>query len=649
MKKIIVTLSFFCTSITAFSQQRSIDSLTKLANSSIDDSVKVNALLALNKQLLADNPSEAIRHAIEAKAISEKINFPRGRAYAYKGIGLVNIMQGKYIEAIENYEHSLTIFDSLNDKRGVANILSNEGAVYYTQADNTKALEVLLRGLQVAEQTTDSQRIATILVNIGSVYSDKNESRDKALDYYFRALKIAKSLKDDALLGTTNVNIGEIYFFHEDYQQALKYFEEALKDYAGTENYPYALNYIGKVYLKKKEYATAIHYHQQALDYAKKLDASLDMAQSLLGLGFTSMEEGNIVEAIKYYKEAEPMALNVSNANNELRDTYSGLAKAYAANSDFANAFKYQSLLTTVKDSIYNIEAGKKLAGAEFHFNLEKKQAQVDLLTKDKVVQDLQLKEQNVAKNILIAGLIIAFVIALILYRNYRNKIKVNKLLDMQNAEIDSLLLNILPEEVARELQKTGNSTPRYYERASVLFTDIKSFSKLADELSPQEVITELNDCFVAFDEIIEKYNLEKIKTIGDSYMCAGGVPRADDAHVINIIKASLEIQDFIKQRNAKRMSMSLPPWDIRIGINTGPLVAGVVGKKKYAYDIWGGTVNVASRMESNGEAGRVNISAATYELIKEKYACTYRGKIFAKNIGEIDMYFIDGEFNSEL
>jgi len=178
------------------------------------------------------------------------------------------------------------------------------------------------------------------------------------------------------------------------------------------------------------------------------------------------------------------------------------------------------------------------------------------------------------------------------------------------------------------------------------MFTDFRSFSKLAGQLSPQQVVSELNACFIAFDDIKVKYSLEKIKTIGDAYMCAGGIPTEDDAHVFNMIRASLEIREYISLRNEVRQKNNLPPWEIRIGVNTGPVVAGVVGKKKYAYDIWGVSVNVASRMESNGEPGRVNISAATYELIKNKFACTYRGKIFAKNIGEIDMYFVDHELN---
>jgi class 3 adenylate cyclase len=147
----------------------------------------------------------------------------------------------------------------------------------------------------------------------------------------------------------------------------------------------------------------------------------------------------------------------------------------------------------------------------------------------------------------------------------------------------------------------------------------------------------------MAFDDIIERNKLEKIKTIGDSYMCAGGIPTPDNEHPYKIVKAGLEIQEYVIQNNLRRMEKGLPPWEIRVGIHVGPLVAGVVGKKKYAYDIWGSTVNIASRMESNGEPGLVNISSATYELIKDRFRCKYRGKIYAKNVGEVDMYFIDG------
>jgi class 3 adenylate cyclase len=158
--------------------------------------------------------------------------------------------------------------------------------------------------------------------------------------------------------------------------------------------------------------------------------------------------------------------------------------------------------------------------------------------------------------------------------------------------------------------------------------------------------VEELNTCFKAFDDIIGNYNLEKIKTIGDSYMCAGSIPTYDEQHVDNMIKAGLAIREFMTEHNRKRIESGEEKWDLRIGIHVGPVVAGVVGKKKYAYDIWGSTVNVASRMESNGVPGEINISSHTYDRIKHKYACTYRGKINAKNIGDIDMYLVEGEIS---
>lgn len=455
---------------------------------------------------------------------------------------------------------------------------------------------------------------------------------------------MSESLKNDDAIGTITVNVGEIYLEKGQLDSALIYFQKSLQAFKGSENIPYSLNDIGKLYQMKEDYATAIKYHQQALDISKKLDAKTDMAQSLLGLGDSYSGQGDAGAAINYYKDAEAIAKKVSNANYELERAYKGLAQAYSAKSDFKNAFAYESLFTTVKDSLYNLDIAKKLSSLQFNFDIQKKQNQIDLLKKDQVLQELDLNRQRLVRNALLIGLVLLSFIAVILYRNYRNKIKTNKILDSQNAKIESLLLNILPAEVAEELQSVGTATPRYYEKASVLFTDFKGFTKLSEKLSPQEVVSELDSCFMAFDDIIEKYQLEKIKTIGDSYMCAGGIPTENDSHLINIIKASLEMQQFISQRNAKRAEMSLPEWTIRIGINTGPIVAGVVGKKKYAYDIWGSTVNVASRMESNGEPGRVNISAATYELIQDKYLCTYRGKIFAKNIGEIDMYFVEQE-----
>lgn len=206
----------------------------------------------------------------------------------------------------------------------------------------------------------------------------------------------------------------------------------------------------------------------------------------------------------------------------------------------------------------------------------------------------------------------------------------------------DELLLNILPTDTAEELKTIGKATPRDYEIVSVLFTDFKGFTKKAEKLSPNALIEELDRCFYYFDGLMDKYNLEKIKTIGDAYMCAGGIPRANKTNPFEAVLTGLEIQRFILQMQEEKRAKDELYWDVRLGIHTGPVVAGVVGMKKFAYDIWGDTVNTASRMESSGEVGKVNISGETYNFIKKYFDCTYRGKVAAKNKGEIDMYFVD-------
>jgi len=210
------------------------------------------------------------------------------------------------------------------------------------------------------------------------------------------------------------------------------------------------------------------------------------------------------------------------------------------------------------------------------------------------------------------------------------------------NAKNEELLLNILPSETAEELKATGTAEAKSFDEVTVMFTDFKNFTQASEKMNAKELVSEINYIFSGFDKIISKHNIEKIKTIGDSYMCAGGLPVANKTNAVDVVSAALGIQHFMNQLKDEREKENKRSFEIRIGIHTGPVVAGIVGVKKFAYDIWGDTVNIASRMESSGEVGKVNISGATYELVKEKFQCTYRGKIPAKNKGEIDMYFVE-------
>jgi len=203
------------------------------------------------------------------------------------------------------------------------------------------------------------------------------------------------------------------------------------------------------------------------------------------------------------------------------------------------------------------------------------------------------------------------------------------------------LLLNILPFEVARQLKVKGKAGTRYYRHVTVVFTDFKDFSKNTKELEPKDLVAILDEYFAKFDEITGKHYLEKIKTIGDAYMCAGGLPLRNKSNPVDAVLAGLEIMDYMgRLKNSGKNG--IPCWDLRIGIHTGPVVAGVVGRKKFAYDIWSETVNAAARIEGLGEINRVNISETTYEYVQDYFDCTHRGKIEAKNVGEINMYYVD-------
>ena len=214
--------------------------------------------------------------------------------------------------------------------------------------------------------------------------------------------------------------------------------------------------------------------------------------------------------------------------------------------------------------------------------------------------------------------------------------------IEIEKERSEILLLNILPEKIAEELKRKGNADAQLVDHVTVLFTDFKDFTALSEKISPNELVSDLHNCFSVFDKICEKHNIEKIKTIGDAYMAAGGLPSPNTTHAHDVANAAIEMANFIKQSKDAKLAAGLPYYEMRIGIHTGPVVAGIVGIRKFQYDIWGDTVNTASRMESSSEPGRINISETTYQIVKDDFKCTYRGKIQVKGKGIINMYFVE-------
>ena len=275
---------------------------------------------------------------------------------------------------------------------------------------------------------------------------------------------------------------------------------------------------------------------------------------------------------------------------------------------------------------------------------------QVKIMEQERLLQAAEAEQERTARNALLAGVALLLLLAGLLWRLIVNKQRANRLLATKNEQLDlarrrsdELLLNILPSELVDELKEKGITRSRYHEDVTIMFTDFKDFTKISEQLSPTELVQEIDCCFRHFDHIIGKYpSIEKIKAIGDAYLCVGGLPAANANHATEVVAAALGIRDFINKLQTQRIREGKQGFQIRIGVHTGPVVAGVVGAKKFAYDIWGDTVNTAARLESSGEPGEVNISEVTHGRVQSDFVCRHRGQVAAKNKADMNMYFVD-------
>ena len=326
------------------------------------------------------------------------------------------------------------------------------------------------------------------------------------------------------------------------------------------------------------------------------------------------------------------------------------LYQAHKAIGNQSKALQYHELLTAIDDSLKSEETSKKLQQMEFaKVMLQDSIAKAEETRLIQEAHESEMRAEEKTRNIAIGGGLAILLLAGGIYSRLRYVRRSKATLQVEKDRSENLLLNILPADIAAELKEKGRADARDFELVSILFTDFKGFTAASEKLSAQDLVSEINNCFEAFDGIMGKYGIEKIKTIGDAYMAAGGLPVPTDDSVKNTVLAALEMQDFISKRKVELDAQGKPCFEMRVGVHTGPVVAGIVGVKKFQYDIWGDTVNTASRMESSGEVGKVNISESTYKLVKDDahFVFESRGKIAAKGKGELEMYFVEESHRS--
>ena len=629
----------------ALGQNASIDSLKGIIQTGQQDTARVAALNALSSELIqTEELDEAKAYADRAITLADALGFKKGKAYAYKNKGLAEYYQSNYKEVLEYWTQSLQTFESIQDTLGIANLSSNLGAVYYDQGSLAKALDYYLQSLSFSERLGDPVRITSALLNIGPVYHQMNDY-DKALNYYEQVEPYLPTLNNVQLQSAYLWGLGEVYSKKGDHENALKYYNEALVISKDTPDYAHILTAVGKEERQIGNVQKAIEYFDLAYQTAKNTDQPLDQVRTLLALG-DLYQGSNTSLALKSYTEAETLALGME-TNEELRDIYKGMSVTYQTAGNFKNAYSYQNKYLELKDSIFNIKTDDKIRGLQFDFDLEKKEVEIGLLEQEAEISELQVERQKYVIYGGILSLILVVVVAVGSYKRYRYMKKTNKIIETEKDRSENLLRNILPDETALELKEHGKVKAKKFESVTVMFTDFKGFTRYSESLSPEELVQAVDYFFSKFDAVMDKYGLEKIKTIGDAYMCAGGLPFPTDDHHLKMVQAGFEIAQIMEDAK-KNTAGGIMNIDIRIGINTGPVVSGVVGTRKFAYDIWGDAVNVASRMESMSEPGKINVSESTYQLIKDIYECEHRGQIHVKNKGMMDMYFVHELKNKE-
>ncbi|MBK9276061.1 MAG: tetratricopeptide repeat protein [Flavobacteriales bacterium] len=576
----------------------------------------------------------------ELMAFSEDRKLLDGQISALNLRAIAAAIANDHAQALELNEQIIAMATAKGDQERVADVLGNMGIIYRKQGDLPRALDHYQRSLALKEAQGDQRGIATTLTNMAVIHRDMGDM-DKALADNLHSLAIVEELDDPRLLAGVLSSTGNVYFKMQDYRHALEYHERCLGIYERSgdqRGISMCLVNIGNVYYEQGDLEQALDFQQRALDLQGRIGDRMGITKSYNQIGRIRLAQGEARQAVIDCHKGLEVAVELGSIHDRAHNC-DCLYEAYKAVGDAGNALLYHERTQQLRDSLFNEENTKRITQLTMQYEFDKKEAatKAEQERKDSIAAE-ELRRQKVVRNGFMGGFALVALFAGV-FLVQRNRIS------RARERSDELLLNILPEEVAEELKARGEAEAKLIDEVTVLFTDFKGFTAMSEKLSPKELVKDLHECFSAFDRICEDHGLEKIKTIGDAYMAAGGLPTPNTTHATDVIRAALEMRDFIAAGKQHNLERGHPYFEIRIGVHTGPVVAGIVGVKKFSYDIWGDTVNTASRMESSGEPGQVNISEATYALVREQagrlFDFTPRGKVQAKGKGEMEMYFV--------
>ena len=627
-----------------------VDSTYRFCVAHPDDSLALDRLNSILNTIYSDYSDTALYYSNRQIKMARQKNWKNFEARGYNMVGITLEFAGMLDSAIHYYYKAEAIGKEIRDSSLLLDVYNNLGIAYSYQGMYERSVDITMRAIDIATAKRDERRLAMINNNIGLRYSELGQ-HNLGIDFYRIAIRLNKKLENDKFLASNYLNMGMAYHALKEVDTALHYVKLGLihAKRAGNQF---------RILLAQSSLAT-IYYDLDLLDSAQTyLDSARNRAveiNDIYGIHAADYTQGQIY--LKQARLSEAIgklegALSWFEAGNYKKMSiriYEHLAEAYKEAGMLQKAYEYMRRYGYSRDSVYTHQKDRAMQQVSL-YRSEREERDKELLNKQIEINERDLEYQRNLRNFFFLLGIVLFLLLAVLVNRYMFERKTKRLLKEKNGAIEKekdrsekLLLNILPADVAEELKEKGASEARDFDEVTVLFSDFESFTNISENLSAGELVAEIDQCFKAFDEIMTKYKIEKIKTIGDAYMAAGGLQVPAQCGAEDVVMATLEMQEFIEARHKMKEERQEPAFRMRVGIHTGPVVAGIVGVKKFQYDIWGDTVNTASRMESNGEVGKVNITDDTYQLIKTDATFKFesRGKVEVKGKGEMEMWFV--------
>jgi adenylate cyclase len=624
------------------------------------DTIRLEAIDEIARGYLSNQPDSAWHFA----QLQYEFAMGRGKSKylwnAFNTQGIAQANMGNYVGSLERFQKALLIAEELDKKSRTAASLANIGGIYKYLGDIARAMEYYRRSLNKYEEMGemgDKKGIALLLSNIGLAYYDHGDI-PKAWDHYQRSLKIEEELGNRHGIARTYGNLGIIYKDQGKQSKAFEYLQRTLsimEELGEKWGAAMALITLGDIHAENGDEDLALDHFQRGLRIVEAIGDKGTTALAYYALGRFDNGRKNHKGALVWCEKSLLQAEEIGTIAPQ-REASQCLYDAYKAMGRSNEALVYLEKIGELDKQLNKEETTKKIQQMEFQqVMLQDSIAKAEETRLLQEAHQEEVRKSTRTRNVLAVSGAFLLLVAGAFYSRSRYMRRSRDIISKERDRSENLLLNILPAEIAEELKQKGRCEARDFDTVSILFTDFKNFTEHSATMSAAALVNEINHCFEAFDGIMTKYGIEKIKTIGDAYMAAGGLPVPAEDSVKNTVLAALEMQKFIRERKVQKDVLGEPAFEMRVGIHTGPVVAGIVGVKKFQYDLWGDTVNTASRMESSGVVGQVNISEGTYALLKDAtdavgsplFRFTSRGRIEAKGKGGLEMYLVEENENN--